>query len=274
MYNSINKLFTNEDKNNNHKILGLYVLINYLFQNIYYFVYGNTLLNIWSLLPHFLLHISSFQFNVLKERVNNRVMAMFIWEELRAHSMIFSFRALFTILFPEFRIPIMFSTMILADIITSQVGNSSFSTVRGNHNRTTLSLYKRLASSFFSMSQMGATIICGGFFQNKWSPMLVFSTLPPIQTSAFGMTLIRKGIIDKSVWQYVYTIELLYVYLIWYLETNNLYIIPLSAICFTLRTMNISKYQIFATLFIINNICNSLFDIVDHSSSIDSFEYQ
>lgn len=274
MYNNLSKLFTNEDKNNNHKILGFYVLINYLLQNIYYFFNGKTFLNFWILLPHFLLHISSFQFNVLKQRINNRVMAMFIWQELRAHSMIFSFRALFTILFPEFRIPIMFSTMILADIVTNELGNSKFSTVRGDHNRKTSSLYKKLASNFFSISQMGATIICGGFFQNKWSPMLIFSTLPPIQTSAFGMTLIRKGIINKSIWQYVYTIELLYVYLIWYLETNNLYIIPLSVICFNLRTMNISKYQIFAILFIVNHLYNTLFDIIDHSSSFDSLEYQ
>ena len=94
-------------------------------------------------------------------------MAMFIWEELRAHS-IFSFRALFTILFPEFRIPIIFSTMIL-NIITSQVGNSSLvlleEIIIEEHYH-----YKRLVSSFFSMSQMEQPLFVVDF-QNKWSPM-------------------------------------------------------------------------------------------------------
>jgi hypothetical protein len=124
------------------------------------------------------------------------------------------------------------------------------------------------------MSQMGATIICAGFFQNKWSPVLVFSTLPPIQTSAFGMTLIRKGIIDKIVWQYVYIIELLFVYLIWYIEMKNLYIVPLSAIFLFMRKMNMSKYHILAIFCATNQIVNMINNVIESGSSIDSFEYQ
>ena len=204
-------------------------------------------------------------------------MAMFIWEELRAHSMIFAYRSLFIILSPSYRVLFTLITMIFADLITDNFGDRTFSTVRGDHNRISSSIYKHISSNFFSMSQMGATIICGGFFQNKWSPILIFSTLPPIQTSAFGMTLIRKGIINKLVWQYVYAFELLFVYFIWYIEMQNLYIIPLSAIFLLMRKMNISKYYILFVFFTIDtsiNIINDLINNIINSSSIDSFEYK
>ena len=69
---------------------------------------------------------------------------------------------------------------------------------------------------------MGATLICGGFFQDIPSSYLMFVTLPAIQTSAFGMTLLRKNIISKETWQIVYSLELTLVYLIWLLEYKKL----------------------------------------------------
>lgn len=274
MLSNISKLFTNEDHLNVHKIFGSLVLFNYFFQYMNYFIFDETYLNFITLIPHFLVHYTSFQFNVLKERSKNKIMAMFIWEELRAHSMIFAYRALFILLQPNYRVIFTFLTMIFADLATDNFGDRQFSTVRGDHNKRSLSYYKYFASNFFSMSQMGATIICAGFFQNKWSPILVFSTLPPIQTSAFGMTLIRKGIIDKKVWQYVYAIELLFVYLIWYMEMQNLYIVPLSAIFLFMRKMNMSKYHILAIFCAMNQIVNMTNNIIESGSYIDSFEYQ
>ena len=274
MLSNISKLFTNEDHLNVHKIFGSLVLINYIFQYMNYLIFNETYLNFITLIPHFLVHYTSFQFNVLRERARNKVMAMFIWEELRAHSMIFAYRALFILLQPNYRVIFTFITMIFADLATDNFGDRQFSTVRGDHSRISSSYYKYLSSNFFSMSQMGATIICGGFFQHRWSPMLVFSTLPPIQTSALGMTLIRKGIINKTIWQYVYAVELFFVYLIWYIEMQNLYIVPLSAIFLFMRKMNMSKYHILGIFFVMNEIVNMTNNIIESGSSIDSFEYQ
>jgi len=111
-------------------------------------------------------------------------------------------------------------------------------------NKEKKSIIKQLYSGFFSTSQLGATIICGGFFQKKVNPILVFSTLPAIQTSAFGMTLLRKNIINKEIWQIIYSLELLLVYFIWYLEYNNLYIIFFSIIAYIYRKLNINKYSL------------------------------
>ncbi len=46
-------------------------------------------------------------------------------------------------------------------------------------------------------------------------------TLPPVQTSAFGMTLLRKNLISKRAWTAVYVAELLLVYVYWLLAYGN-----------------------------------------------------
>ena len=106
---------------------------------------------------------------------------------------------------------------------------------------------------FFSTSQMGATIICAGFFQKNINPILVFCTLPAIQTSAFGMTLLRKNIISKEIWQIVYSIELVLVYIVWLLEYKNLDILGYSLIAYLLRSNNLNKYLLWIFFWLINN---------------------
>jgi hypothetical protein len=248
----LSSLITNEDNYNLHKLFGMYVLLHYSFQYVHYFAFGYMILNKWNMIPHIGLHMSSFIFNVLQRRIMNTKMAMFIWEELRMHSMIFSSRACLSIMYPQYRLIFIFTTMMSADLVTYCFGDRSQSTVRGNHLHITKNIFKQLSSQFFSISQLGATIICSGLFQNNYSSILVFSTLPPIQTSAFGMTLIRKNIINKNVWQYVYTAELVLVYVIWYLETQNLLIIPLSVSCYLMRRLGISKYVLFLGLIYID----------------------
>ena len=142
MLSNISKLFTNEDHLNVHKIFGSLVLFNYFFQYMNYFIFDETYLNFITLIPHFLVHYTSFQFNVLKERSKNKIMAMFIWEELRAHSMIFAYRALFILLQPNYRVMFTFLTMVFADLATDNFGDRQFSTVRGDHNKRSLSYYK------------------------------------------------------------------------------------------------------------------------------------
>lgn len=246
----IYKLITHEDPFHIHKTMGIYCLFHFVYQFFYYFTFHTMNLNTLNMLPHILLHITSFVFKVLDKRPvtgDNKIvkkMAMFIWEELRLHSFLFGCRSSLIILFPNYSVTIVFLTMLLADITTYFYGNPNVSTVRGNKNLEKKSIIKQLYSGFFSTSQLGATIICGGFFQKKVNPILVFSTLPPIQTSAFGMTLLRKNIINKEIWQIIYSLELLLVYFIWYLEYNNLYIIFFSIIAYIYRKLNINKYSL------------------------------
>lgn len=251
----LSKLITNEDPFHIHKSLGLLTLMNFAIQTTHY-MYFQEMFHIKKLIYiHIGLHLSSFIFNVISKRpkVGDK-MKMFIWEELRLHSMIFAYRACFSILYPEFSRIFVFITMVAADITTHYVGDNEFTTVRGQHDRQGNSLLKKVYSAFFSMSQMGATVICSGCFQPSYNNFLTFQTLIPIQTSAFGLTLLRKNLINKTVWQAIYTIELSLVYVWWYYVYGNLYIIPMSAAPYVLRRAGLSKYLIWFLFFLLHDL--------------------
>ena len=253
------KLITDEDPFHIHKSMGIYCICNFIIQLTYYLLYRKMYLSPIVMIPHILLHITSFVFKVLAKRPvtqDNKIiskMSMFIWEELRIHSLIFGLRSAFIVIFPKFSIPIVFGTLFLADIATYYYGIPNITTVRGNNNVEKKSNVKKLYSMFFSTSQMGATIICAGFFQENISPILVFCTLPAIQTSAFGMTLLRKNIITKEIWQIVYSLELVLVYIVWYFEYKNLNVLGYSLIAYLLRSNELNKYILWSLFFLTHN---------------------
>jgi len=260
----LSKLITHEDKFHIHKTMGLLTLTNFIFQTIHYFAYQKLYYINQYIFIHIFLHMTSFIFQVLSKRPKaGDKMKMFIWEELRLHSMIFAYRACFSILFPEYARVIIFLTMIAADLTTKYVGDDTFTTVRGQHDKEK-SWKKQIYSVFFSMSQMGATAICSGCFQPNYNKFLTFQTLIPIQTSAFGLTLLRKNIIDKTTWQVVYSIELSLVYIYWYYEYGNLYIIPMSGIPYFFRKIGFSKYIIWLLFVLIDYLQRENIDIFNY----------
>lgn len=241
------KLFTHEDNFNLHKIFGLYCLLNYFFQTGLFLTNGYVYLNVFTLLPHLFLHISSFVFKVLSKRPIQSKSSMFIWNELRLHALIFGFRSVLSILLPEFRIIWLFLTLISADVATHFYGTEGISTVRGNlENHGKRGIKKELLAAFFSTSQIGATLVVSGLFQNEFHPILNFLTLPAIQTSAFGMTLLRKNLITKETWSIVYSLELVLVYIFWYYIYGNVNVFLYSLPFYILRRQNISKYIIWS----------------------------
>ena len=250
----LSQLITHEDKFNLHKTLGLITLTNFSFQTIYYLLYQTLYKIDFFINFHIILHLSSFIFKVLPKRPkNSEKMKMFIWEELRIHSMIFAYRGCFCILYNNFSRPIIFLTMILADLTTKFVGDSEFTTIRGQHDKNTLSFKKQIYTAFFSISQMGATAICSGCFQSEYNNFLTFQTLIPIQTSAFGLTLLRKNIINKTTWQIIYSIELSAVYIFWYYVYGNFNILYMSIIPYLLRRAGLPKYMIWI-LFVLTDL--------------------
>jgi hypothetical protein len=245
------KLITHEDPYHIHKLLGGTCLINYFVQFYLYFMHNTYYLNIYTISPHILLHISSFIFSVLKKRPVESRLNMFIWEELRIHSLLFAWRSCFSILFPTWCPLIFVLTMVSADVATHYHGNQEVSTVRGQHSKVgKRPILKEILGAFYSISQFGATYIC--FIDAN--PIIIFSTLPPIQTSAFGMTLIRKNLINKTTWGFVYSAQLLMTYYLWYKEYKNMHIFFISAILYAVRRFGTSKYLIWAGVAAINHI--------------------
>lgn len=254
------KLVTKEDPFHIHKVSGILCLTNFAYQTFRYLsglpVRLTSPPSSFLLIPHVALHLTSFVFRVLPRRHSESKSAMYIWEELRIHAMIFAFRGCLVIWFPDYGFPVSIGSMVLADITSHVYGSRNISTVRGEHSRHgSRSLIKECTAAFFSISQIGATVITSGLFQPTRSTfpgeysMLVFATLPPIQTSAFGMTLIRKNIINKQVWSVVYCTELLFVYYVWYRTYQNMNALFVSIGIYLLRRIGIPKYAIWAACY-------------------------
>lgn len=257
----IPKLITSEDPGHIHKTCGIIVLFNFCYQLYLFTLYDEMNLNLFILAPHILLHVTSFVFNVLSKRPKQKKLNMFIWNELRIHSFIFALRSIVIILVPNTAKSVVAVTLLGADVTTYFYGSPNVSTVRGyqpnSHKRK---VTQHLSAVFFSSSQLCATLICSGCFQNGVSKELVFLTLPPIQTSAFGMTLLRKNIISKSTWSMVYSMELLIVYLAWFKVYRNIHIVWYSILLYCCRKYICNKYILWASVFVLDAVtCHSEF---------------
>lgn len=224
------RLFTHEDAvfGHAHKLVGGLCLINFLFQFGRVFAYGEGYFpEVGWFTPfviglHGLLHLTSFQFKLSSRR--NKTYNI-IWPEMRWHAMIFAFRSLVTMGAMHFlpfwasyglRGPIVMLTMVCADFVTWYYKTRGMvaehdSTMRGNpYPAGTPEWVIRYLNLFYSASQVLGTMNV----LTSTDISRVFWILFPIQTAPFGMTLVRKGILDQRGWHVFYTLALLmnYVY--------------------------------------------------------------
>ena len=239
----VHRLVTHEDPFHLHKMLGVYVLLHFFSQFALYVSTGSMYLAAPLIWPHMALHASSFAFKVLPVRPTSGRGRMFVWQELRVHAAVFAMRQCLCVLYPQYGPVYVMGTMAAADAATWALGTPGLTTVRGCSHKTSRSMVKRAAGAFFSISQLGGTLICSGAFQpHGVNPILAFSALPAIQTSPFGMTLLRKNLIGKVTWQVAYSFQLVLAYLVWYAEYGSLWIVPISVILYGMRCLGVSKY--------------------------------
>tara|TARA_B100002051_G_scaffold276209_1_gene323226 strand:+ start:2070 stop:2900 length:831 start_codon:yes stop_codon:yes gene_type:complete len=252
---AVDKLVTNEDPLHLHKLLGAYVLLHFCVQLGLYACTRTMYLTPMLIWPHIALHASSFAFKVLPKRPAEGRGRMFVWQELRAHAGIFAMRQCMCILYPRDGPLFVISTMAAADAATWFLGTPGLTTVRGCQHKRSKSIAKRAAGAFFSMSQLGGTLICSGAFQpNGVNPVLAFASLPAIQTSPFGMTLLRKNLISKTTWQVVYAAQLVLVYCVWYAEYGSMWLAPVSLALYLLRCTGVSKYVLWPAVILTSSL--------------------
>ena len=259
---NLKKLATHEDPYHIHKIFGIISLLNFIYQLAMYF-YLNKMykFNNLAYLPNIVLPVTSFIFNVLPKKKTNGTMGLFIWKEMRLHVLIFSTRGIITGLFPKYAFFSCIGTMIIADIATYFHGTSGVTTVRSDHTQSATLLAKFIKCAY-ATSQFGATIVCAGLFQKQVSPILAFMTILPIQTSAFLMTLVRKNIIGIIGWNVIYSLELLLIYVMWYIEYKHLNVLFISGLVYLSRPY-MSKYMIWSSLYLIHVYFTTFYDIYD-----------
>jgi hypothetical protein len=225
-----------------------------------------------TLLPHALLHLSSFQFK-LSPRRNHAY--NIIWPEMRWHTALFAYRSLAAMLLAFLleppgvhlhhhaspallhklaRVALVFATLLSADAITAYYKRRALvapedSTMRGNpFSPGTPALVRRLTNLFYSTSQVFATlnVLARG-------PDSAFLVLLPIQTAPLGMTLVRKGFLSQTGWHVFYagTLLLNYAYGLTALEhlpPQPLYRLCALAFCLLRFGLNANKYALWGAV--------------------------
>jgi ferredoxin-NADP reductase len=228
----ISKLITHEDTYHVHKSMGIISLLNYVYLFFDFFYSGATaeitLRGVdggfigltW---VHTILSLSALQFLIPRTRTG--ILPM-IWQEFRAHSIIFAARSFLIInalyfLFDSndttslpalaMRLAFILIAMKLADISTDHLREN-----RKETTTATMPYWSDCPASlqstlkyFYTHSQMMATVMC------------LFGKIPyilavafPIQFASFLMTLVRKNIISAFWYHMLYSCSLFLGYLI------------------------------------------------------------
>jgi hypothetical protein len=206
------KLVTKEDPWHVHKMVGVVCLLNYGYRYYSLFRYGTMDLNNsrGSLLVvyHAILSCSSMVFHIPSIR---NPKAPMIYPEYRLHSILFVLRSVSCYFLTYYQFPILYkcavcyATIGLADFISARyaVGSNATTTMRNMpFDKRVDEVYQKKITLMQSSQQISATLYMFGNLDSCFSPMFA------IQISAFLMTLVRKNIIDSTMWHLVYNCSL------------------------------------------------------------------
>jgi len=227
----ISKLITHEDKFHIHKFMGVASLLNYfyLFFDCFYSGATATLTLRRADSPafialtwiHTVLSLSALQFLIPRTRTG--ILPM-IWQEFRAHSIIFAVRSflIINLLYLQLCLNLHITSWLIRTacvLVAMKLADVSTRHLRENRKETTTATMpywsdckpgvQACLKYFYTHSQFMATITC------------IFSEAPyilavafPIQIASFLMTLVRKNIIPAFWYHALYAGSLLTVYLI------------------------------------------------------------
>jgi len=283
--NKISKLITHEDKFHIHKIMGGLSLLNYIYLlgDCFYSgwqadlslrqIDGNFIGMTWI---HSILSLSALQFLIPRTRTG--ILPM-IWQEFRAHSIVFAVRSFllinvlylaakifnvdvnnitssdnndFNITSHVLRIGAVLLAMKMADLSTEYL--------RENKKETTTATMpywsdcpaglQSAIKYFYTHSQFMATFVC---LYGKLPYILAVAF--PIQFASFMMTLVRKNIISSFWYHVLYGGSLLLVYLINAADIKMYPVIILGIFLIYLRVhVKLNKYVLWILVSIIGFI--------------------
>ncbi len=197
----IRKLVTSADTLHIHKILGAAVLCSFAYTYAYAWPttgsLGASTALIWM---HVALSASGAQFRVPLRRV--RKWPTMIWKEYQLHAVVFSLRPLAVAYTPPgyARAACVAAVHVAADLVTFIYGRSGHTTVRGNHDRDKSPRIRGLMRSYAAYQWL----VLGSHLAGNDGVQLGYNALIAIQSSAFCMTLHRKGVIRWQTHAIVY----------------------------------------------------------------------
>ena len=210
--NIMAKLSTHHDKYHIHKTLGIISIIHFVYRFIILFFPVSSSSCILFYINHLLLHLSSFQFVLPRQRIFSRPL---IWEEFRIHNAIFATRNILPCIFPAIttssawcKILYVWLWMFLADKATQKTKEQGITTRKIPYPSGTLLKDIERQKSFYVSSQFHATIL--SITDPEYSFLCVFG----IEIAAFAMTLCRKGYLSVLGWHRVYFLSLYSMYIV------------------------------------------------------------
>lgn len=283
------KLFTKEDPIGFHKYAGIFSLLHFAYR------YGHTILgdvsagfgtrhgvgaSAWPLLcliPHTLLSLSSLIFHTVpRERIVGRPM---IWQEFRAHNIIFGMRHILCTLTAWTAIrfagarrlatigscSVALLAMYLADVATEKLRDNSLESTTATMpywEGCTVETQRKI-KTFYAFSQFMATMSC----TITWNPAWPLVCLFPIQIASLLMTLVRKGLLNTKGYHLGYGLALCLPYFSILRSTilARSWEVPaltaLASIMFCLRRRGVEKYALWGTYFLFRmTVFDSLID--------------
>ena len=273
----VKKLFTEEDKFNAHKILGLLALISYAYRYFYVLPttgslgFNHDLLSYVTLFLHMLLSCSSFVFHILKFRIIEN--PLIIYEEYRLHAIVFTFRGIYVSCFglfmhlipKQFQLPSLLISVLLihllVDLITYKFGKPGVTAVRINEapkKESHLLKKATLGYAFYQFLALASHLSLDDDLRN-----LGFNIVIAIQSSAFLMTLKRKNLIEWWSHAFWYTFALICsMYYLYVIKGCKFFLYVF--LVFTGRVyFDLSKYTVWFLYVVALNYGDVVLDVLD-----------
>ena len=276
------RLNTTEDKFNIHKICGIITLLNIVIRTpLILFgistIQNYNIINMISIVSILLLLLSSLNFHIPNK--SNVGHEFYEYSELRLHSIIFSLRFIFIILINWLNFEDKFNRLIIftllhksADYITNKykyIGNGT--AIRGN--KTDYNIHIKFSHRIASVGQFISIICILDLVSDNSKTILnynyddikydtLFHGLSSILLNIFMMTLQKKSLLSRKNRSIIYLTHIWFIIIFMTPILDNEYYIYILISIIGRFGLNINKYVLYNSLYLINNygIINYYYD--------------
>lgn len=235
----LSKLVTSDDRYHVHKTLGALALASFAWHYLLEWPRHGALNAGWLAIGlHVALSCSAIQFRVPQKRIER--WPTMIWEEYRLHAIVFSFRApVVAALDGWLRVLCIGAVHMAADHVTKLYGKPGNTTVRGDHSRAKSPRILWMTRSYAVYQYLALASHLVG----KNSMDLAYNAFIAVQSSAFCMTLHRKGLITWKGHAVTYLICIV-VSGLFIIQSLDRWQLAMALLCGYLRTQGAPKYPL------------------------------
>mmetsp|Transcript_55102 Transcript_55102/g.135148 ORF Transcript_55102/g.135148 Transcript_55102/m.135148 type:complete len:271 (-) Transcript_55102:87-899(-) len=253
------KLFTREDPYHVHKTLGALAVLSFVYRYMVVFARGGahatlgfsgTWFDVATMAVHAALSVSGMIFRVPSRRM--RKLPTTIYEEYRQHAALFTLRSAsmfaLAVLAPRavaqhraVRYALLFAWHVQVDRVTARWGTAGQTAVRGADRTSRWEVW--LLRRFYALYQFAA--LASNLVYHDDGAALAFNTIIAIQSSAFLMTLHRKGLVKWQTHATVYSLCLFASYYYIYYQLGSPRFVAAVLLAFAARSyFGVNKYLV------------------------------